>query len=207
MTETATVQVAPAPKFAPLKLKDPVEGVAVINPPGQVVTGFGLAERIIPAGILSIKPALVSAIAPGKLFCTFTVSRDTLPTAARLDGRNALVILTPGVPVLLSVAVAGEALNTPLLATTPPAGMVFTDGLPLLLTTLNWNKQLVPAGIVALLSLASVAPGVAVMLVKPAQVVDAPDGFAMVKFAGTRLSVAMTLLSCAAPTFCSVTVT
>lgn len=206
VTETATVHEAAAARFAPLKLNRPAPALAVTTPPGQVVTGLGFAARIIPAGILSTKPTLVRPIAPGKLFCTLTVKRDALPTAARLDGLNALLMLIPGVPVLPSVLVAGDALNTPLFAVTLPAGIVLTDGVPSLLTTLNWNTQLVPAGMVALLRRANAAPGVAVIAVKPAQVVDAPDGLAIVKLLG-KGSLATTLLSWAAPTFCSVTVT
>ena len=204
VTFTATKQLPPAASVALASEKLPAPATAVTTAPGQLLTALGDALSTMPLGMLSMKPVLVRSTALPEVFCRFTVKRDTAPTDDKVGGSKLLPMFKLPGAYLFSVADAGDALNTPLLAFTSLGLMVFTDGELLELTTSNCKVQLVLANKVTLETLATDAPDAAVTTAAPPQVVLPLAGLATVKPDG-KLSVPTKPVSAELPTFWKVT--
>src|SRR4029079_7776583 len=173
---TATVHdVAPAHSAPPAIEKRLLPLTAVTTPP-QVVTAFGVAAIVWPAGKLSVNDSPVNAGAP-LAWVSVTVSRD-VPSAATVAGANAFA--TTSAADVVSVAVVGNCVR-PCVVWSTHGAIVFTRPPVTALAATCTGMVIVqdPAAgmVVPMGSENEVAPGTAVKA--PPQVV-APAGAAAI---------------------------
>lgn len=106
VTDTVMVQFKPAARPPPVSatLDPPLVAVAVPEP--QVVAAFGVAATTTPVGNVSVNARPESAVAPVAVFLTVTVKVE-VPFGAMLVGEKALVTVTAGAAVKVTVPLAG----------------------------------------------------------------------------------------------------
>ena len=171
----------------------------------HVVDAFGTAATVTPSGSVSETPRPCSAAAPGAVLAIEIVSVETPPTTIGV-GLKALLSVTFGAGITVSVALAGAELLAPCVVESAPAGIVFAyvPALPLVTFTVMMH---VAAGPRLPADRARLLPPAAAVTVPLPHVVDALGAAAIATPGGSESVSDMPVSAIApGPVFATVTV-